>query len=620
MTKILRDATAEEPEDRPESLAKLVRGIEKALGHAEIVPKRETGELPAVGSIDTIRFSESVTVLGPEDVQIREAIDIYEKARLAWASGQGRFLLGVSHFMVMNDFFVNAEVHNLDPDEEGMQMLLRGALEYDYEIDHWWALLDNNARRWVCLHAIRSESAPARVRAFRRLETLPDADPPVIPRQVAQALQLETDDEARLAALSVLGTRAKLTQQRKTYEIETRFRGQLLSSLTRLELQTRPPDEWNPIVFTIDIVNTARGEVIAENALDTRAPHVAELAARVAGRIRSAEAVIYMDQQRREGQQGALRAMAFVRDETPSLPLSVRADARLYAWLANTRIRLTHDPMRIVWVFLLATAGGWLGMGQQVYRTFRTQGFFSQQRWANTLSFGLFFGLIAGLLTLLALEFPARLRGFWPRAARLAWSAAAAYFLGQTLWLTYTSLYLQNPQPSQPLAIFASVSTGIGIVLAAMFRLRGWVAVLITAVGAYIPIYMTYRSFWYQEPVLGFTFNDFILYYDNFYQVYTVAIPLVLLLALGVHMLAVAEDVRELAAKLRGTGKRKRDELAGVPQPLVMEPEGNFDPTEQDRPEEILPSPESLPVTEVKPAKVDYVDSDEYAEKYPDDV
>jgi serine/threonine protein kinase len=145
---------------------------------------------------------------GPEAMARREAEDIYTRARRVWARGQGKFLLGITHFMLIHDFYAEAETHRLTLDDAGRQMLLRGALEYDFQIDFWWATLDDDNRRWVALHAVMSENAAARTRALHRLEHLPDEDPPKIPILVAQALAQERSKEAKLAALCVLEAHA----------------------------------------------------------------------------------------------------------------------------------------------------------------------------------------------------------------------------------------------------------------------------------------------------------------------------------------------------------------------------------------------------------------------------
>ncbi|MBZ0287790.1 MAG: serine/threonine protein kinase, partial [Anaerolineae bacterium] len=179
LTPVLRRGTALDVNARPNTLMELVTELEAALGQVgglSFTPavSSEFGD-DFVGGI-TVDLAGVQTIAGQDAVARREAQDIYNKARRAWAYGQGRFLLGVTHFMVMNDLFMRAEELGLEIDEAGMQVLLRGAIEYDHEIDYWWNKLDNDNRRWVCLHAIRSENAPARTRAFYRLETLPDSD------------------------------------------------------------------------------------------------------------------------------------------------------------------------------------------------------------------------------------------------------------------------------------------------------------------------------------------------------------------------------------------------------------------------------------------------------------
>ena len=169
--------------------------VKKPDANADIVTRLDLGDLGELMDVS------------PEAMARREAIDIYTRAYRAWLHGQGRFLLGITHFMLINDYYVNAAQNNLEIDESGTELMLRGALEYDHDIDTWWDKLEDASRRLVTLHALLSESAPARVRALQRLETLPDADPPQIPRLVAQQMQVETNTPALLAAIRVLELR-----------------------------------------------------------------------------------------------------------------------------------------------------------------------------------------------------------------------------------------------------------------------------------------------------------------------------------------------------------------------------------------------------------------------------
>ncbi|MEM6284287.1 MAG: serine/threonine-protein kinase, partial [Chloroflexota bacterium] len=200
ITDILRRGTSVNPNDRHDSTIDLMQEVEAALGTSVALPEGEIAGSVVISG-QSSAFVDMVSMFDPEQVQINEARDIFERARLAWDNGNGRFLLSVTHFMVMSDYYVEAKKHNLSYDEAGAQMLLRGALEYDYHIRQWWHVLGNESRRWVCMHTIRSESPSARIRAFKRLETLPDDDPPVIPRQVAQALSIENNTQSMLTGL-----------------------------------------------------------------------------------------------------------------------------------------------------------------------------------------------------------------------------------------------------------------------------------------------------------------------------------------------------------------------------------------------------------------------------------
>ena len=83
------------------------------------------------------------------------------------------------------------------------RMTLEQALEYIEEDE----LVEATPQSIRLRKALLSENAPARVRALQRLETLPDAETPQIPRLVAQQLQVETNSTAQLAAIRVLEKR-----------------------------------------------------------------------------------------------------------------------------------------------------------------------------------------------------------------------------------------------------------------------------------------------------------------------------------------------------------------------------------------------------------------------------
>ncbi len=560
LTPILRRGTALEADNRPSTLTELVTELEVAIqriGGSAFLPTLDDSEVPEdYAYAPTVEITGLETVAGQDAMAQREAKDIYHKARRAWAFGQGRFLLGVTHFMVMNDFYMRAEELKLELDEAGRQMLLRGALEYDHEVDYWWKQLDDDNRRWVCLHAIRSENAPARARALYRLETLPDSDPPKIPALVAQALAVETNEAAKQAAIHVLGTRAL---KRKPGEISGRYKvaqpritGKLLTVQTRLNIQLDAPEVWREAAYSPDI-----DELLADIALEDESEAIAEQAARTIGRIRSLAALKLVAEAQRKGADGALRALALVRDEAPSLPNIVSTQGRIYAWVANTWRRLTDDPLHNVWRFVFAMLGAGIAMAAQVFITFRSEAIFNADRWGKTISIGLTFGIFTAILVLLAGELPERLRGFWRVWSRLTVSGILGFLWGTFTWGAFTWFFFNYP-PAWDVMAFAGLGMAFGFVVTALFNLRGWVAVIVTAIATYIPIYIMFEFFWSGRlivplPLASETLNNplAILYYDTQEQIFTLAIPVVLLIALGGHALSLWYDIKRLIVYLR---------------------------------------------------------------------
>lgn len=483
VTQVLRRATAVFPDSRPATLSEIMEEIQTVISDSVDL---SASSFYMFDTHDDMFLSGQI--LDTDDADLLEAVDIYSRARHHWAGGQGRFLLGVTHFMLMNGYYMQAEKYSLTLDDEGKQMLLRGALEYDRDIDYWWDQLDDAGRRWVCLHAIRSANAPARIRALYRVETLPDFDPPRIPKLVAQALQAETDEQARIAGLQVLVSRARLTKPQREFDIKTEYRGRMLSSLTRLEFQVLPEAEWQEVVFSPEI-----DTLLAQIALDITMPTVSDFAARVIGRIRSRTAVRYIAKQQRMRQPGALRALALVRDEAPNLPPIVNRQSRWYAWLHNTWRRLTDNPLQLTWRFLFAVLGGWLGMGWHVYTAYRSEGLFAPDRIANTISFGLAFGFFTGIMVLAADELPGRLRGFWHRWLRVLVSVIFGVGAASLTWGASTWMYLRQ-HPNWDLMLFGGLGLAIGFILNSLLNLRGWLATVATAVAIFISIYAAFNN------------------------------------------------------------------------------------------------------------------------------
>jgi hypothetical protein len=522
LTDVLRQATDRDPSKRPPSLGAVIEAVQRVLQPASIAvtPLMDDEERALLDAVN----AEAARLMALGDRDLLEAVDIYTRARHNWAGGQGRFLVSLTHFLIMSSYYQGAWRYGLTVDRMGYQMLLRGALEYDTDLDVWWAFNSDDDRRWVCLHTLRSGSTPARVRALYRLETLPD-DPktPVIPRLVAQALEVETDEEARLAMLQVLTTRSKLLKEASTYQIRSEFMGRLVTTMTRLGLEVRPPTVWRDPVYTPEI-----DLMIAEQAFDESAPRVAEAAARSVGRMRSLVGVRHFANQQRRKRPGALQALALVRDEVPELPNVVSAQGRAYAWLANTMRRLTARPLDLILRFALALLGGWIAFGQHIYSTYFSSALFTPQRWGNAIASGLTMGVLVGVVVLLTDEFSTRLKGFWAGWLRLLVASIMGVSVGVLTWAAFRWFYSARI-PAWDLMRLGGAGLGLGFVLVSMINVPRWRVLWLPAALIYLPILVSYPNECLQDYACAFADGSLWLPAFNFFPLAGVGLVIGLL-------------------------------------------------------------------------------------------
>jgi serine/threonine-protein kinase len=552
LTLALRRGTMVDVESRPSSVMDILEAVEDAFADAPVVVERAgapaasvaqrfIGDTPSTATMPLVNLNTMPLETSPDAGARREAAEIYNKARRAWAFGQGRFTLGITDFMLINDFYSAPEKHSLELDEAGMQMLLRGALEYDYEVDYWWNKVGNEGRRWVALHAVRGQNAAARVRALERLRDVPDSDPPQIPRLVAQSLQVENNGAARLAAIQLLAARAERLTQTPILNLskQTSALSQTASIWLTKRLKLWTPGDWRETVFGAEIDG-----VLANIALDQNDAPAAEQAARVIGKIGSESALRQIAKAQENGEKGALRALALIRDEAASLP-GVRTQARSYAWWANSWRRMSSQPLRLVYRFVLAFLGAALGIAIYVSGVYTQLPLFDPGRVKDTISLALFFGLFAGMMGVLAGELPERLRGFWPWWARLLASIIAGVPLAISVWALYAYMFLNYTPEWVPL-IPAGIGMALGLILSSIYRLPGWVLAPIAAVATFIPLYVAH---------LGSiqTGSAAVLYIrpDSLDQIFTLGIPVVVLNAVGLFAQSIINEIRSSLLKWR---------------------------------------------------------------------
>jgi hypothetical protein len=283
----------------------------------------------------------------------------------------------------------------------------------------------------------------------------------------------------------VLASRAQLLLDRADYEqMKQQVSGSMLTTRRRFILQTSTPDFWREQIFSPDI-----DRLLGEIALDNSMPVLAEQAARSIGRIRSLTAVSHIAEAHRNGEKGALRALALVRDEAPHLPDVVSPQARLYAWLANTWRRLTVNPMDAVWRYVFGFVGGFLALGGWAWLNLPSQAIFRAQTSGIAVSTGMVFGFFIGLLVIFSAELSDRLHGFWHHWSRFLLSLGLGLAIGTATWWSFTWFFLNYP-PDLNVMLLGGAGLAGGFVLSSLFRLPAWLSAIITTLSAFAPLYI----------------------------------------------------------------------------------------------------------------------------------
>jgi len=396
-----------------------------------------------------------------ERMALREARGLFQRMTRAWAHGQGRFLTGATHFAAIHAYYSQAEQHHLEIGDDGREAMLRGAVEHNYELAFWQSQLpDPAAQRKVYLHALRSALASARALAVRLLGELPEEERAGVAITAGRLLHSETSPDVRRAVVDLLSRQAE------------------------------KPEAWRPYAYAVDT-----DLLLAEQALRTDAPDVAERAARAIGRLRSAAAVKHIAAQEADSPAQVRAALAWVRDEADSLPPDVPQSQRARAFRRLTAHYLSTDIGQLGLRFISSVLGTALGMAVYHVVAFRTTVSLLQLYYVyRVIGVAQTFGLVAGIAVALAAALPLRLAGssaqrkdgatLWRGWARLLIGLGVGGFLGTVAYTNFQVVALQYQ--FSDLRVETLLLGGIGLALgcAAASTFRWPLAVRLLAAAA----------------------------------------------------------------------------------------------------------------------------------------
>jgi hypothetical protein len=193
-------------------------------------------------------------------------------------------------------------------------------------------------------------------------------------------------------------------------------------------------------------------------------------------------------------------------------------------------------------------AGGFIGVGFWTFSVFRSTLLITPERMRWTISMGGFFGLFVGLLALLADDVPSPMDRLLSERGQMALRAVISLLLAIAAWMSFAwflgSLAF-TPSDMNSL-VLGGVGLAAGFIIRDGFKPSAWMAFVLTAVLTWLPVYITFT----QAAAGSAYFVPLISFYDDSNQVFALAIPMVLLIALGANAPELSGDARSLLSRM----------------------------------------------------------------------
>ncbi len=449
-----------------EALLRTTR-FDSATVDAHVAPSEAAAEpVPGVPLVEEV---EADAGLG-EQPGLQEARQLFQRMVRAWARGQGRFLTGATHFANIHDYYSQPGRYELELDEAGREAMLRGAVEHNYALDVWLAQVPDVAvRRMVFVHALRSDLAAARALAVQLLRDVPDSDLTNIALTVSRLLHSETSVTVRRAVVGLLAHRA-----------------------TRASV-------WREYAYSRDT-----DLLLAEQAMRSDAPDVAEMAARTIGRLHSQIATSFLAAQAAQGSDPARAALVWIRDEADNLPARIPLRQRAGAFATLTLRYLSANIGRLGLRFFTALLGTGIALGVYVNAMFPSSSILQLAHLYRVVGNAQTFGLVAGLGGMLAAALPLRLAGssayrprgegatLWPWWARLLMGLIFGTLIGAIAYLNFQVLALQFNDPKLEVVLLGGLGLALGAAAAATFRWPTLVRIAASAATIFASLYLAY--------------------------------------------------------------------------------------------------------------------------------
>ena len=467
VAQVLRELTQPDPERRPDSATGAVRRLAEALadsgaGAAQwdgALDWHDTLLLDTAGGVDTGR------------AQAREAQRLLQREMALWLDGEAPVRLSVTHFVLIDQFYADAEQYGLDVGHDVARFLLGAALLHDYHVGHWWnAVSDAGERLLACWDALRQADVEIVPRLMERIVSL---KPGAIPTQpIADVLDRACD------VLNLPEGRAPA-----------------LAFLMELGGSSRA---WHEVAFT------PRVDVALATLALSEVEH-AGAAAELIGHARSLTGLRYLLKAQEAGVPRARRALAHVRNVV-AFPREVGLWPKAVALLTALWWQLAGGWQAAVLWLVASVVGCGLALGMVHFILTPYTPLAPMFRVTDSLSAGLVLGLTVGLGVGITQVLVGRWRALEPWV-RLLVGILPGFALVLLGFMQYAVLFQKlNPRgwaiPAGALVLV------IGFAAGQVFARREWLRVAVAMAGVWLALWGS----WQMAVIDDFSQVDPLLY------------------------------------------------------------------------------------------------------------
>lgn len=173
------------------------------------------------------------------------------------------------------------------------------------------------------------------------------------------------------------------------------------------------------------------------------------------------------------------------------------------------------------YTYLLPFFGGFIAMSAHIYLLFGRGNLLAPQRLSDTIGNALIFAHIFALMVIVIRDLKL------PKPV----SIIGGIIFGTLAWSSHTFFFLYNTSPDWKVLFLGGIGLSIGFIATQFLRLENRylktaIAMLITAIATYLPIYFSYQSHLSAE-------NQALLYFraDDPEMLYLIGIPFALCIA-----------------------------------------------------------------------------------------